>query len=438
VSAVDLERYLQALEKVNPIGVHGKVTKVVGLTIEGHGPGSLVGGICDIFPKERSDPVRAEIVGFRDNRMILMPLGGMEGIGPGGRISNRSPRATVNVSPHLLGRVVDGLGRPIDGRGPTPQGVEYTLYPKPMNPLRRLRVREPLDVGVRCINALLACGKGQRMGIFSGSGVGKSVLMGMMARNTAADVSVIGLIGERGREVREFIENDLGEEGLRRSVVVVATSDQPPLIRIRGAFLAMTIAEHFRDHGNDVLLMMDSLTRFAMALREVGLAVGEPPTTKGFTPSVFSTLPRLLERVGTTSSQGNITGLYTVLVEGDDLNEPLSDTIRATLDGHITLSRDLAVPGHYPAIDPLQSVSRTMINVVGPDHIESAQRVLSILDTYRRAEDLINLGAYVSGSNPTIDYAVSMIDRVRSFLTQPIGQKVTFEESKEQLNALFN
>ena len=435
---LDWNKYQETLEKITPITFHGKVNQVAGITVEGYGTDYFVGELCDIYAKGSDSPVRAEVIGFRDGRIVIMPLGEVRGIGPGNRITGLKRKATVEIGEGMLGRVIDGLGNPIDGKGDLSSGKEYPLYANPTNPLHRERITEPLDVGIKAVNALLTCGKGQRMGIFSGSGVGKSVLLGMMARNTSADVSVIALIGERGREVREFLEKDLGVEGLKRSVVVVATSEQSPLVRVRGALVATTIAEYFRDKGNDVLFMMDSITRFAMAQREIGLAANEPPTTKGYTPSVFAMIPKLVERAGNHCGKGSITGLYTVLVESDDLNEPVSDAVRSVLDGHIVLSRDLVNHGHYPAIDPLASVSRTMIDVVFEEHLKYARRFSSVLDTYKKAEDLINIGAYVSGSNPKIDYAISMIDKVNQFLQQPIKERVSFEETVQMMKKLFN
>ncbi len=435
---LDWNKYHETLDRVVPVTFHGKVSQVVGLTIEGYGVGSFVGELCDIYTKVSEVPIRAEIIGFRNDRVVLMPLGEVHGIGPGSHITALNRKATVCVGEKMLGRVIDGLGNPIDDKGPLSLEEEYPLHAAPINPLHRKRISEPLDVGIRAINVLLSCGKGQRMGIFSGSGVGKSVLLGMIARNTSADVNVIALIGERGREVREFIEKDLGEEGLKRSVVVVATSEQSPLVRMRGALVATAIAEYFQDRNRDVLFMMDSLTRFAMAQREIGLAANEPPTTKGYTPSVFAMIPRLLERMGTCCGKGSITGLYTVLVESDDMNEPISDAVRAVLDGHIVLSRDLANRNHYPAIDPLASVSRSMIDVVSQEHLDYARRTLGILDTYVKAEDLINIGAYVSGSNPKIDYAINMIDKVNQFLQQSTGEKVSFDESVQVVKNLFH
>jgi flagellum-specific ATP synthase len=367
-----------------------------------------------------------------------MPLGEVDGIGPGSHITGLQRKTTIALGEGMLGRVVDGLGVPIDGKGPLSVEKASPLSAEPINPLHRDRIAEPLDVGIKAINGLLTCGKGQRMGIFSGSGVGKSVLLGMIARNTSADVNVIALIGERGREVREFIEKDLGEDGLKRSVVVVATAEQSPLVRMKGALSATTIAEYFRDKGNDVLFMMDSITRFAMAQREIGLAAHEPPATKGYTPSVFAMIPKLVERVGNHAAKGSITGLYTVLVDSDDFNEPISDAVRSVLDGHIVLSRHLANHNHYPAIDALASVSRSMIDITDSEHLKYARRLLRIVDTYRKAEDLINIGAYVSGSNPQIDYAISMIEKVNQFMQQSIEEQVGFDETLTMMKQLFN
>ncbi len=435
---LDWNKYLETVDKVAPLSFHGKVNQVAGITIEGYGTDCFVGELCDIYARGDNSPIRAEVIGFKDGRIVIMPLGDVRGIGPGNRITGLNQKATVKIGDKMLGRVIDGLGNPIDSKGDLSLEKEYPLYADPINPLHRGRITEPLDVGIKAVNALLTCGKGQRLGIFAGSGVGKSVLLGMMARNTSADVSVIALIGERGREVREFLEKDLGEEGLKRSVVVVATSEQSPLVRVRGALVATTIAEYFRDKGNNVLFMMDSITRFAMAQREIGLAANEPPTTKGYTPSVFAMIPKLVERVGNHCEKGSITGLYSVLVENDDLNEPISDAVRSVLDGHIVLLRDLANRGHYPAVDPLSSVSRTMIDVVPKDHLDYTRRLLNILETYRKAEDLINIGAYVSGSNSEIDYAISMIDKVNQFLQQPIEEKVSFEETVQMMKKLFD
>ncbi len=366
-----------------------------------------------------------------------MPLGEMRGVEPGSLIKLVGGQANVPVSQGMLGRIIDGFGNPVDGKGPLPKSEEYPLYAEPINPMNRDRIVEPVDVGVRAINGLLTLGKGQRIGIMAGSGVGKSTLLGMIAKHTAADVSVIALIGERGRELKDFIERDLGPEGLARSVVVVATSDQPPLVRMRGAYMATSIAEYFRDKNRDVILMMDSVTRFAMSSREVGLAVGEPPTSRGYTPSVFSQLPKLLERAGTSSGKGSITGIYTVLVEGDDMNEPIADAVRSIVDGHVVLSRDLASRGHYPAIEVLGSVSRCMTDVMDQDHIGLTQKFLETLAVYRRSEDLINIGAYSKGTNPKIDQAIQMIDGLNGYLCQQVGEKVSLHDSAQQIADLM-
>ncbi len=432
-----LEKFHHCLESVHPIRATGKVTNVVGLVVETEGPISRLGTVCDIITNQRDQSIAAEVSGFRDNRVLLMPLEEIRGIGPGCQVVARQQQAVVPVGPTLLGRVIDGLANPIDGKGAIIGEDEYPIYAASPNPLVRRRIRKPLDLGIRVINGLLTVGCGQRVGVFAGSGVGKSVLLGMIARKTRADVNVIALIGERGREVNEFIEKELGPEGLRRSVIVVATSDRLPLIRTRGAFVATAIAEYFRDQGQHVNLMMDSVTRFAMAQREIGLALGEPPTTKGYTPSVFTILPKLLERAGTSDGRGSITGLYTVLVEGDDSNEPIADAVRSILDGHINLTRDLAMQNHYPAVDVLNSISRVMIDVVDSEHHEHCRQLKEILATYRKAEDLINIGAYVSGSNPRIDNAIAMIDKINAYLRQSIEETVTFEESVAQLGVLF-
>jgi len=426
-----LERLLKNVAQISPVTVCGQVKRVVGMVIEAQGPNVSVGGLCEIeVPGGKN--LLAEVVGFRDERVLLIPFGDPRGVEPGSKVFLR-PETGVKVGEALLGRVLDALGDPLDGRPLPPLSENYPLYAEPLKPFERDRIKEPLDVGIRAINALLTVGKGQRVAIMAGSGVGKSTLLGMMARHTKADVNVIALIGERGREVREFLERDLGEEGLSRSVVVVATSDQPPPLRMRGAYLAMAIAEYFRDKGADVLVMMDSLTRFCMAGREVGLAVGEPPTARGYTPSVFAALPRLLERAGPKMNGGSITGFYTVLVEGDDFNEPVADAVRSIVDGHIVLTRELAHQGHYPAIDVLQSVSRVMRDIVSREQIEAAKKLINILAVYRRAEDLINIGAYVRGSNPEIDKALAKIEAVNSFLRQDVEEKAPFEASLKRL-----
>lgn len=423
----NLNKYRDALSSTDLIKYTGRVSQVVGLTIESHGPAVNLGELCNIYPLKGDLPIKAEVVGFKDSIVCLMPLGNMSGVGPGSRIEATGQNLSVAVSEAMLGRVFDGLGEVIDGKGCVNSCALYPVENDPPNPLTRKKISEILPVGVKAIDGLLTIGKGQRIGIFAGSGVGKSTLMGMIARNTKADINVIGLIGERGREVREFLENDLQEEGLARSVVIVATSDQPALVRLKAAQLATTVAEYFRDQGKDVMLLMDSLTRFAMAQREVGLALGEPPVTRGYTPSVFAVMPRLLERSG-TSDKGSITGMYTVLVDGDDMNEPVTDTVRGILDGHIVLSRSLANRNHYPAIEVLASVSRVMPNIVTEEHKNSSNELKNILSVYKDAEDLINIGAYVKGSSRSIDRAIEKIDRINAFLRQDVKEKVEMEE----------
>ncbi len=434
---MDFQRCLQAIDNIELMSFLGRVSQVIGMVVESNGPGLPVGSICDISTFNGQESVPAEVVGFREGKVLLMPLGEMRGVEPGSKITQVATQANAVVSDALLGRVIDGLGNPIDGKGPLNAEGKYPLYAEPLNPMSRERIMEPVDVGVRAINGLLTLGKGQRIGIMAGSGVGKSTLLGMIAKHTAADVSVIALIGERGRELRDFIERDLGPEGLARSVVVVATSDQPPLVRMRGAYLATAISEYFRDAGRDVIMMMDSVTRFAMSSREVGLAIGEPPTSRGYTPSVFSQLPKLLERAGTCTGKGSITGLYTVLVEGDDMNEPIADAVRSIVDGHIVLSRDLANHGHYPAIEVLGSISRCMTDIVDKDHQGKSSRFLETMAVYKRSEDLINIGAYATGSNPKIDQAIGMIDGLTGYLRQPVDEKATLADSAAALGALI-
>ncbi|MBF0283494.1 MAG: FliI/YscN family ATPase [Magnetococcales bacterium] len=413
----------------------GHVDEVAGLMIESTGPAVAIGELCEIH--SGGEPVLAEVVGFRGRTVLLMPMGSISGVRPGSLIISRGQAERVAVGEGLLGRVVDALGRPMDHLAAPRLSEHAPLHAAPINPMKRRRIDTPLDLGIRAVNGLLTVGKGQRMGIFAGSGVGKSTLLGMMARYTAADVNVIGLIGERGREVVEFLERELGPQGIARSVVVVATSDQPPVFRLRAAFLATAIAEHFRGQGKDVLLMMDSITRFAMAQREVGLARGEPPTSKGYPPSIFMMLPRLLERAGRDDGPGSITGLYTVLMEGDDLQDPIVDTARGILDGHILLSRDLADRGHYPAIDVLGSISRLMEELAADPHKKAARRMREMLAVYRRAEDMINIGAYAKGSNPRIDQAIKLIDPINGYLQQAIGDNLSLDESVRQLSGLF-
>ena len=435
-TSLNLTKYYAAVESAKPIRLHGKVTQVVGLVIEGYCPDTSVGAICEIRPRE-GEPIPAEVVGFRNNKTLLMPLGELRGVGLDSLITVRRDKASMGVGPLMLGRVIDGLGNPIDEKGPLRVEEEYPIYAAPINPMMRPPIRKPLDLGIRSINGLLTCGQGQRVGIMAGSGVGKSTLLGMIARYTEADVNVIALIGERGRELREFIEKDLQEQGLKKSVVVVATSDQPPLVRMRGAYIATTIAEYFAKQGKKVLLMMDSATRFAMAMREVGLAIGEPPTTKGYTPSVFAALPKLLERTG-NFSEGSITGLYTVLVEGDDFNEPISDAMRSILDGHIVLSRSLAARNIYPPIDVLASASRVMNDVAPQDHQDLAGRFKETLATYQQSEDLINIGAYKAGSNSGIDYAISKMDGMMTYLKQAVHDPVSMQDAVQDLKKIFD
>lgn len=427
VKGIDFTKYNDALSSNDLIKYTGHVSQVVGLTIESHGPAVNLGELCYIYPLKDDSPIKAEVVGFKDNIVCLMPLGDTKGIGPGSRIEATGKNLTVAVSNDMLGRVFDGLGEVIDGKGCIDNCSFYPVENAPPNPLTRKKINEVLPLGIKAIDGLLTIGKGQRIGIFSGSGVGKSTLMGMIARNTKADINVIGLIGERGREVREFIENDLQEEGLARSVVIVATSDQPALVRLKAAQLATSVAEYFRDQGKDVMLLMDSLTRFAMAQREVGLALGEPPVTRGYTPSVFAVMPKLLERSG-TSDKGTITGMYTVLVDGDDMNEPITDTVRGILDGHIVLSRNLANRNHYPAIEVLSSVSRVMPNIIDNEHKSFANEVKNIMSVYKDAEDLINIGAYVKGSSRGIDRAIDKIELINSLLKQEVKEKVEMED----------
>lgn len=430
------------LRDINPVTTFGKVSKVVGLVAEGGGLKAPLGALCHIMPEgldalSASDAsgIPVEVVGFRDGKLLFMPYGDLRGVQPGSLIRNSSLPPVFPVGPDLLGKAFDAFGAPMG------KGVEFRpagampLYADPPPPLSRPRITDPLDVGVRPINSLLTLGKGQRVGIMAGSGVGKSTLMGMMARYTKADVNVIGLIGERGREVVEFMEKDLGPEGLARSVLVIATSDQSPLIRMRAAYAAAAVAEYFRDQGKDVLLMMDSVTRFAMAAREVGLAVGEPPTTRGYTPSVFAQLPKLLERAG-RSEKGTITGIYTVLVDGDDFNEPVADSTRSILDGHIVLTRELADQGHFPAIDALRSISRLRPDICPKEIVIAGRVITGSLATFKRVEDMVNIGAYARGSNPEIDKAIDMVPAINAFLRQAVEDGQTLEDSFSQLKAL--
>jgi flagellum-specific ATP synthase len=424
---------LSGADLVRPLG---KVAKVVGLALEATGVTAPVGELCQI--RSRHGLLTAEVVGFRDGRLLLMPLGDLAGVEPGGEVLALGRPATVPVGPGLVGRVIDGMGRPIDERGPlAAEGERAIAAHAPPSPLGRRRITEPLETGIRAVDAVLPIGRGQRVGIFAGSGVGKSVLLGSLAAHAAADVNVIALVGERGREVREFVERDLGPAGLARSVVVVATADEPPLVRRQAAFAATTVAEFFRDAGRTVLFMMDSLTRLAMAQREIGLAVGEPPATRGYPPSVFALLPRLLERAGTSAHRGDITGLYTVLVEGDDMNDPVADASRAILDGHIVLTRELASANHFPAIDVLASISRLADDLLTPAEYQAASALRDHLATYRAARDLVAVGAYVAGSDPRIDRALGALDAVNQFLRQGRQERSTRAQTMARLLALF-
>lgn len=434
MSVIDFNKYTELLNKRYERRL-GKVVKVVGLTIESIGPSANLNDLCVITSQDKTQKIMAEVVGFKDNRILLMPYGNVEGVGIGSMVESTHQPLQVQVGEELLGKTLDGLGIPIDGS----QLNSTTTYPvvaEPPDPLTRKLIDSVLPLGVKAVDGLITVGKGQRIGIFAGSGVGKSTLLGMFARNTKADINVIALIGERGREVREFIERDLGEEGMRRSIVVVATSDKPALIRNKAAKTATAIAEYFRDQGKDVLLMMDSLTRFSMAQREIGLASGEPPVSRGYPPSVYAEMPKLLERAG-NSEVGSITGLYTVLVDGDDFNEPITDTARGILDGHIMLSRKLGHKNHYPAIDVLQSISRVMSSIAKNDHKMSANKLKNVLATYSEAEDLINIGAYKPGSNKNIDYAIEKIDEVNAFLKQDVYEKFDFNEVVSLLDNIF-
>lgn len=432
-----LKKYRSVIKRTNTLNKVGKITKVVGLVIESEGPKASINEICTLRTKTGREIAKSEIVGFKEGKILSMALGDVHSISPGMEIVASSETIEVNPSEKMLGRILDGLGNPIDGKKALPTFNRRSIYANPPNPLTRQRILKPITTGIKAIDGMLTLGKGQRVGIFSGSGVGKSTLLGMIARNTSADVNVIALIGERGREVREFIEKDLQERGLERSVLVVSTSDRPPLVRVKAALTATAIAEYFRDKGLDVMLMMDSATRLAMAQREVGLTIGEPPTAKGYTPSVFSILQRTMERAG-TSVKGSITGLYTVLVEGDDLNEPISDAARGILDGHIVLSRKLAAMGHYPAIDVLESISRVKRDVISEEHYKTSQEIQQLIAAYRGAEDLISVGAYQKGTNPRIDLAVALNEKINRFLKQDIYETSAFDETVGNLKNILS
>lgn len=435
---VDFHKYQHNLSAISTYSIKGKVTELTGLVIKAVVPGVRVGELCFIEPYHNRPPFKAEVVGFKDQEVLLMPLGDLEGIGLGNDVTPTGSYLTVRVGEELLGRVIDGLGEPLDleENGPLACKEEYPVMTNPPAALKRRRVTKPISVGVRAIDGMLTCGEGQRIGFFAAAGVGKSTLIGMIARNTEAEINVICLVGERGREVRDFIERDLGEEGLKRSVVVVSTSDQPALVRMKAAYVATAIAEYFRDKGKKVLLMMDSVTRFARALREIGLAIGEPPARQGYTPSVFSTLPRLLERSG-NSELGSITAFYTILVAGDDMNEPVADETRSILDGHIVLSRGLAARNHYPAIDVSESVSRVMDEIIDDDHKAAARKVREVIANYEKERDLILIGAYEEGSDPKVDYAIEKIEEVNNFLKQGVHESVTYDETVDMLKGIF-
>ncbi|WP_413582657.1 FliI/YscN family ATPase [Bdellovibrio sp. HCB288] len=435
--SLDLDKYSDLVNSIHLTRDSGKVTEVNGMLIKGYLPGASVGSVVQIIPAGLDRSFLAEVVGFKDKHVLMMALNDMRGVALGSKIVLSRQIATVRAGDELLGRVVDGLGRPLDNKGEIENFREVPLYSEIRNPLERQPIREPLDVGIRAINGALTAGLGQRVAIMAGSGVGKSVLLGMMARNTTADVNVIAMIGERGREVREFIEHDLGPEGMARSVVVCVTSDQSPLLRMRGAYVATAMAEYFSAQGKNVLLMMDSVTRFAMAQREIGLSTGEPPSQKGYTPSVFATLPKLLERAGNFEGEGSITGFYTTLVEGDDMNDPIGDSVRSIVDGHIVLSRALAARGHYPAIDVMQSASRVMKAVSSSEHVRLAQKLKETLAVYKDAEDLINIGAYKPGSNPKIDRSVKVIDQVNDFLKQRVEDPTNFNNTVRMLQQIL-
>ncbi len=433
---IDMTRYRHALRHLTPLSISGQVVQVVGLTIEIMGLNCQIGEICEIQTSNQ-DSLMAEVIGFRNDHTLLMPLGGMDGIQPDSTVRSVSRAFKAPVGEALIGRVLNGLGEPIDEKRPL-EGVSWvSTNQTPPHPLQRSAIDQPLVTGVRVIDGMLTCGKGQRMGIFAGSGVGKSTLLGSIARNSESDIAVIALIGERGREVREFLERDLGSEGLARSVIVVSTSDQPALVRLKAAQVAMTIAESFRDKGKDVMFMMDSVTRYAMAQREIGLSIGEPPASKGYTPSVFAMLPRLLERAG-RGEQGSITGFFTVLVEGDDFNEPICDAVRGILDGHIILSRTLAARNHYPAIDVLNSVSRVMSALTTREHLQFASFARKNLAAYEKVRDLVNIGAYVNGSDPEADTALRVMPVLTSFLQQDRMDFTSFESTVQSLNEITN
>ncbi len=427
---------IRQIQQAETVGHTGKIENIVGMSIEASGGKAAVGDICRIYSGESGGQIPAEVVGFKEDRILLMPYAEMKGISAGNFVRNTGRQLELKVGPRLKGRIINALGQPIDGKGALDEGTAYNINGNYINPLTRPPIRQKMQFGVKAIDGLLTIGKGQRMGIFAGSGVGKSTLMGMIAKNVTADINVIALVGERGREVLEFVQKDLGEEGMRRSVLVVATSDQPAMLRMKCPSVATGIAEYFRDQGYDVLLMMDSLTRFAMAQREIGLAIGEPPVARGYTPSIYAELPKLLERSG-NFERGSITGIYTVLVEGDDTNEPIADTVRGILDGHIVLSRALAAANHYPAIDVGASISRLMVELVSVEHKRLAARLRDILSVYNKNADLVSIGAYKPGSNPKLDFALGKLDAVNAFLTQGIDEAFTYEQTLAEMKKIL-
>ncbi len=430
------QRLKDALNNKDFFEYGGRVSQIYGLTVEAVGLSAKLGDICRIYTDDKSKFILSEVVGFKEKKVLLMPFGDLSGVGPSSYVVSDNRAMKVPVGNDFLGRVLDGLGNPMDGRGPVKPDDYYPIMNNPPSPLERKRITEKLPLGVKAVDSMLTLGKGQRIGIFAGSGVGKSTLLGMIARNTAADINVIVLIGERGREVRDFIEKDLKEEGLKRSILVIATSDQPALVRLKSAMVGTAIAEYFRSQGLDVMLMMDSLTRFAMAQREIGMAIGEPPVSRGFTPSVYAILPKLLERAG-MCSKGSITGLYTVLVEGDDLDEPISDTVRGILDGHIVLTRKLANGNHYPAIDVLQSVSRLMPDVMERESLKKVAYLKGVMSTYKDAQDLITIGAYKAGSSSKIDEAIALNDAILGLLRQQVDERFSFDQTMDIVNQIY-
>ncbi len=434
---VNWDRYFKAIDSCTCTRLEGRIIKVVGLIAEGNGLGMSIGSLS-LIESDHGEGIVAEVVGFKDDSVLLMPYGDTRGIRPGSRLSFLDDNPKVDVGDGFIGRVIDGMGNPIDGLGPVLSTTQYPIYGTRINPMQRRPIKQLIDVGISAINTMIPLGQGQRVAIMAGSGIGKSILMGMMTRHSTADVTVIGLVGERGREVKDFVQENLGQEGMKRSVVVAATSDSPPLVRMRGAYLATTLAEYFRDQGKNVLLIIDSITRFAMSSRDVGLAAGEPPTSRGYTPSFFSKIPVLLERAGSVLGKGSITGIYTVLVEGDDINDPVGDTVRSIVDGHIVLSRKLANRGHYPAIDVLDSVSRVMYDVVGPEHIRTREQAIDAIATYRDVEDMISIGAYVEGTDPRIDHAKKIMPKINQLLKQEIAETISYEAGLNRLVSICN